>query len=140
MTFATATVHVNDDGVASTLPATSTARTVNVCDASDSPTNVAPAPPAVHAAKAPASILHWNVAVASFEWKLKVASAVRDGSDGNGESRSVSGGLVSRTGVVVFDVECDSVRNERHHAYAVDENDPSWRTAPVNGTVLLPPA
>jgi hypothetical protein len=52
------TTQVNDAGEASTLPAESTARTWNVCDALDRPAYVLGVEQAV---KPPPSIWHWNV-------------------------------------------------------------------------------
>src|SRR5690348_14899853 len=68
----TLTTHPRDAGAGSALPAGSTARTTNVWPPFASPFSVSGD---AHAAKGALSRLHWKVAVASGEWKVKVALA-----------------------------------------------------------------
>ena len=72
-------VHENDAGVASVLPAGSTALTCNECEPSASGPNVLPL---VHVMNAPLSNEHSNVAVPSADENVNTGLESLDGLDG----------------------------------------------------------
>jgi hypothetical protein len=79
------------------LPATSAARTSNVCDPSARPVRLCGLVQAFHE---PASRRHWNVAAGSFDEKVKLAAVAAVGEAGF-ESIVVVGAAVSRANVTL---------------------------------------